>query len=433
LSPAQVANITVNMVREPEGRSLSVVHSSRASTRAGWTVVNGTIDFNGTPVCALMLANGQHMFSCNETLGRFSLEVPLDNSGNVTLFAFVSGFQPLKVVFPAPDDGASNTGNKLFDELDAALAQRTVSTDSPEGLWVIYSKGISDTQLTVAGSGSLDQVDTTNLYAVVAKVVLLEDNAGGLQVHLSDCTAAWGGNNLAVTRGPKSFAVFPLTFGWLNDTVASSPYKPGNVTFFNNASYKTYRDTEFMVTLVDNKEMIFPADFGFQDTEGDHQGGFTATFKGRKFSDDFYMPLGQFVIDGVDRDTHCFEYQNISTSSVNTTGVQGQTFIQEDDFVKEVFSFDSYPDLADGISYLLYQNRGAYTSVINGQDFPVDELIAIEVSNTQGQIPRTSVNSAIASHLIDFTLNFDVTAGATLGYAISNGASTSTGTVEARY
>jgi len=137
LSPAQVANITVNMEREPEGRSLVVVHSTQASTRTGWIVVNGTIGFNGTPVCALMLANGQHMFSCNADLGQFSLEVPLDSSGNVTLFAFVSGFQPFKVVIPAPGGGGgggNGDGKTLTFNTSGILANGIVD-------WAAYRDG----------------------------------------------------------------------------------------------------------------------------------------------------------------------------------------------------------------------------------------------------------------------------------------------------
>ena len=72
--------------------------------------VSGKVMFGDTPLCAMVLANGQNMFSCNKDLGRFSLEVPLDNSGNVTLFAFVSGFQPFKIVFPAPGGGGGGGG-----------------------------------------------------------------------------------------------------------------------------------------------------------------------------------------------------------------------------------------------------------------------------------------------------------------------------------
>ena len=152
LSPAQVANITVDMKRESEGRSLTVIHSARASTRAGWTVVSGSIEFNGSPVCALMLANGQHMFTCNASLGQFSLEVPLDASGKVTLFAFVSGFQPFKEVFTAPGGtggggGGGGAGNTLTFHTSGILANGIVD-------WAAYRDGDGPWQRWLPGSMS---------------------------------------------------------------------------------------------------------------------------------------------------------------------------------------------------------------------------------------------------------------------------------------
>ena len=128
LAPAQVANTTINMVREPEGRTLSVDYSTSDATRAGWKVINGTVDINGTPVCTLMLANGQHMFSCNKNLGRFSLEVPSDNNGNITLFSFVSGLQPYKEVFPA---------KQQFGDIDISdpLLARCIESEAATNGW----------------------------------------------------------------------------------------------------------------------------------------------------------------------------------------------------------------------------------------------------------------------------------------------------------
>jgi len=110
ITSAQAAYFTVDMVRESVGRDLTASYNVTASTRSGWTVISGTVDFNATPVCALILANGQHMFSCNTSLGRYTLEVPADNSGNITLFAFVSGFQPYKVIIPIPDTSINMLG-----------------------------------------------------------------------------------------------------------------------------------------------------------------------------------------------------------------------------------------------------------------------------------------------------------------------------------
>ncbi|HUL95341.1 MAG TPA: hypothetical protein VLT89_04985 [Usitatibacter sp.] len=51
----------------------------------------------GTPLCALVLANGQFMFSCSP-VGQYSLTVPLDANGQITLFGFADGHFPYKQI-----------------------------------------------------------------------------------------------------------------------------------------------------------------------------------------------------------------------------------------------------------------------------------------------------------------------------------------------
>ena len=51
------------------------------------------------PLCTMVLANGQSMFSCGADLGTFDLEVPLDGNGEITLYVFCSGLGPYKQVF----------------------------------------------------------------------------------------------------------------------------------------------------------------------------------------------------------------------------------------------------------------------------------------------------------------------------------------------
>ena len=58
--------------------------------------ITGNIFFNGLPVCAMALANGQYMFSSSKN-GNFSLDVPLDKNGGATLFSFCSGLSPYKI------------------------------------------------------------------------------------------------------------------------------------------------------------------------------------------------------------------------------------------------------------------------------------------------------------------------------------------------
>jgi len=46
-----------------------------------------------TPICAMVLANGQHMFSCDGT-GSYTLKIPLDNNGQFKLQVYADGFAP---------------------------------------------------------------------------------------------------------------------------------------------------------------------------------------------------------------------------------------------------------------------------------------------------------------------------------------------------
>ncbi|MDM8523553.1 hypothetical protein QUF80_09305 [Desulfococcaceae bacterium HSG8] len=67
----------------------------------GWVKISGSVTYKGTPLCAMVLANGQYMFSCAGD-GKYELEVPLDENGEITLFGFCDGFQPFKQIRKLP-------------------------------------------------------------------------------------------------------------------------------------------------------------------------------------------------------------------------------------------------------------------------------------------------------------------------------------------
>jgi hypothetical protein len=46
-----------------------------------------------TPICAMVLANGQYMFSCDGT-GSYFLKIPLDNNGQFKMQVYADGFAP---------------------------------------------------------------------------------------------------------------------------------------------------------------------------------------------------------------------------------------------------------------------------------------------------------------------------------------------------
>jgi hypothetical protein len=61
-------------------------------------LISGVVTYNEEYVSSLVLANGQNMFT-SVSDGLFELDIPLDASGNITFYCFISGFSPLKVVF----------------------------------------------------------------------------------------------------------------------------------------------------------------------------------------------------------------------------------------------------------------------------------------------------------------------------------------------
>jgi hypothetical protein len=51
-----------------------------------------------TPVCAMVLANGKHMFSCN-SMGSYALNIPLDSNGQFKLQVYADGYAPTIQIF----------------------------------------------------------------------------------------------------------------------------------------------------------------------------------------------------------------------------------------------------------------------------------------------------------------------------------------------
>ncbi|MCP4355133.1 MAG: hypothetical protein GY793_05785, partial [Proteobacteria bacterium] len=64
---------------------------------AEWVNITGDVHYGDTPLCAMVLANGQYMFSCGGD-GRYDMDVPLGEDGKITLYSFCEGFAPFKAV-----------------------------------------------------------------------------------------------------------------------------------------------------------------------------------------------------------------------------------------------------------------------------------------------------------------------------------------------
>jgi len=87
----------VAMVRDEGSAALDVSAAYVPSATEGWFIVSGSVTAGGVPACALVLANGQSMFSCGGS-GEYSLDVPADQDDNVTLMVFAAGFKPFSVI-----------------------------------------------------------------------------------------------------------------------------------------------------------------------------------------------------------------------------------------------------------------------------------------------------------------------------------------------
>jgi carboxyl-terminal processing protease len=85
-------------------------------TKTGWVDISGTIEnAAGTPLCAMILLNGQYMFTC-ETVGKFSLTVPLGNDNKITLYGFCSGLMPYRETIHVHAFEDFNNGSGGFQE-----------------------------------------------------------------------------------------------------------------------------------------------------------------------------------------------------------------------------------------------------------------------------------------------------------------------------
>ncbi|MDM8521950.1 hypothetical protein QUF80_01125 [Desulfococcaceae bacterium HSG8] len=93
-------DIDINMESaSPDSKEMTITsETGTAVVNPGWVKISGEVsDENGTPLCAMVLANGEHMFSCAGD-GKYELEVPLDGNGEITLFGFCDGLQPYKEI-----------------------------------------------------------------------------------------------------------------------------------------------------------------------------------------------------------------------------------------------------------------------------------------------------------------------------------------------
>jgi hypothetical protein len=73
--------------------------------KADWIHVGGSVDFDGIPICALVLINIVTQFACYGN-GRYDMEVPADADGMITVQVFADGFAPFNQIV-TPDQAVA--------------------------------------------------------------------------------------------------------------------------------------------------------------------------------------------------------------------------------------------------------------------------------------------------------------------------------------
>ncbi len=105
MTPSEsVINFDITML-PPNGDEPEMTVTNEISTaekNPEWVKITGRVSLeNGKPLCAILLANGQHMFTC-DPVGEYDLEVPVGDNGQITIFSFVDGFKPFKQIVEVP-------------------------------------------------------------------------------------------------------------------------------------------------------------------------------------------------------------------------------------------------------------------------------------------------------------------------------------------
>jgi hypothetical protein len=95
---ALAREMTLNVAPASDLLRAARVKAGNPVAKASVSIFGSIYNNLGSPLCALVLANGQFMFSCQPT-GQYSLTVPQDSNGQVTLFGFADGHFPYKQIF----------------------------------------------------------------------------------------------------------------------------------------------------------------------------------------------------------------------------------------------------------------------------------------------------------------------------------------------
>ena len=194
----------MNIVLEKDSTNKTMAVSySEASLKKGWIRLNGDVRFNGSPVNAMVLANGQYLFT-KASDGKFSLDVPLTSERKVTLFTFCQGLSPFQTTFETtiPDiagyDGVwsafatSSIPGPPSDPCGSATATMNVSGTTVTGSVRTSSGETYGLTGTVSENGEfMGRVMEDNFLIVRLEGNLFEQTGNGDWFDFTGCYGPW--------------------------------------------------------------------------------------------------------------------------------------------------------------------------------------------------------------------------------------------------
>jgi hypothetical protein len=192
----------------PNSPLIAMTHAVACAGSPNWVHLTGTIEsYDSQPLCAMVLSNGQQMFSCDASLGQYDLTVPVDENGNVTLFGFADGFQPYRETFVAPQCAAAG-----FDGYYVGTATATTAYDQfgDPCSSATFQFTIANSQIQGSGRDALgDEFDIEGTVSPVGDIsfgvaagqeilsnfsgTIIESTPSGTWADAGGCRGTWSG------------------------------------------------------------------------------------------------------------------------------------------------------------------------------------------------------------------------------------------------
>ena len=151
--------------------------------------VGGNVYFGETPLCALVLINGQSQFSCDGN-GRYDMRVPLDADGRVTVQSFADGFAPFA---QAEDDALQIEIQSPAADLVVTSAETMIEVEGMASK--IGGVKYIDMMFVMDTSGSLRKTDPRD-YRLAGAVGLVENLSPRSDIKIG--VVSFDGNRLVI-------------------------------------------------------------------------------------------------------------------------------------------------------------------------------------------------------------------------------------------